>query len=516
VIVGGLEHARARTFAVVFVPGLAERVFPQKPREDPILLDELRRQLGRDLRTQGDRAHHERLLLRLAAGAATRRAYLSYARIDVAEGRPRVPSFYAMEVRRALTGHIPDPQALERDAAAAAGARLAWPAPGDPARAIDEIEHDLASLGALLRDAGGETKGRARYLLELNGRLARSLRARWARWHARFTPHDGIVQAAPGTRDILLAARLSARSYSASALQRFAVCPYQFYLSAICRLLPREEIAPLLRLDPLTRGRLFHEVQAECLRALKQAGRLPLSTAALPEAQAVLDGTLARVAAEYQERLAPAVARVWADEVESLRVDLRTWLEQSVEGQAEWEPFAFELAFGLPGGPGMDPQSVRREVTVEGGWRLRGIVDLVERRRGAPGLRVTDHKTGLNRTAAGLVVGRGEQLQPVLYGLAVEQIFGQPVIESRLSFCTRAGEFAERAVPMSEAARRRGLEVLALIDAAVARGFLPPAPREKACGTCDFRPVCGPDEERRIARKDPRALADLGRLRSWP
>ena len=35
------------------------------------------------------------------------------------------------------------------------------------------------------------------------------------------------------------------------------------------------EIAPLERLDPLTRGSLFHEVQAECMRALQQAERLP-------------------------------------------------------------------------------------------------------------------------------------------------------------------------------------------------------------------------------------------------
>src|SRR5262245_37632453 len=201
--------------------------------------------------------------------------------------------------------------------------------------------------------------------------------------------------------------------------------------------------------------------------------------------------------------------------MESLRVDLRTWLEHSVEGQAEWEPFAFELSFGLPGGPGVDAKSIREEITLEGGWRLRGIVDLVERRRRATGLRVTDHKTGLNRTSPGMVVGKGEALQPVLYGLAVERIFGQPVIESRLSFCTRAGEFAERVVPMNEAARRRGREVLELIDRAVARGFLPPAPRPKACAMCDFTAVCGSLEEQRVERKEGRALEDLNTLRGW-
>jgi ATP-dependent helicase/nuclease subunit B len=516
VFVGTVEQARGRAFDAVFLPGLTERLFPRKPREDPMLLDALRRQLGAELATQGDRAQHERLLLRLAVGAATRRLYLSYSRIDLAQARPRVPSFYALELRRALSGRIPDPQTLEREAAAVSGARLAWPAPDDPVRAIDEVEHDLASLGALVRQRGAETKGRARYLLELNEGLARSLRTRWARWRRPWTPFDGIVRVADGTRTALLASRPTARAYSVSALQRFAVCPYQFFLSAIWRLAPREEIAPLERLDPLTRGKLFHQVQAESLRSLQQTGLLPLSRETLELATARLDETLARVASEYRERLAPAIARVWQDEVESLRIDLRTWLERSVEDQARWEPFAFELAFGLPGSPGVDPRSAPAEVVLAGGWRLRGIVDLVERRRGGRGFRVTDSKTGANRTAARLVVGKGETLQPVLYGLAVEQILGEPVAESRLSFCTRAGGFSERVVPMAEGARQRGLEVLDLVDRHVARGFLPPAPRPRACMVCDFRPVCGPHEEVRVEQKDRAALEDLRTLRSWP
>src|SRR6185436_896329 len=336
-------QARGRSFEVVFLPGLAERVFPQKPREDPILLDSLRRELGGGLATQDERGHRERLLLRLAVGAARKRLHVSYSRLEQTEARPRVPSFYALEVVRALTGSVPEPQRMEREAAAAAGARLAWPAPDDPARAIDEVEHDLASLGAILRLEPREARGRARYLFELNDRLARSLRARWARWHPRFTPYDGIVQLAPGTSDILLASRPNARAYSVSALQRFAACPYQFYLSAICRLAPREEIAPLQRLDPLTRGSLFHEVQAECLRALQEAGKLPVTAGTARDARDVLDRTLDRVAKAYHERLAPAISRVWDDEVESLRVDLRTWLDKSVEEQTQWEPYAFEL-----------------------------------------------------------------------------------------------------------------------------------------------------------------------------
>ena len=513
VFVGTIEQARGRSFEVVFLPGLAERIFPQKPREDPILLDALRRDLEGSLATQDERGRRERLLLRLAVGAARRRLHVSYSRLEQTEARPRVPSFYALEVVRALTGSVPEPQRMEREAAAAAGARLAWPAPDDPARAIDEVEHDLATLRALL--AGGQTRGRARYLLELNEGLARSLRTRWARWHRRFTPADGVVRVAEGTRETLAAARLGARAYSASALQKFAACPYQFFLSAICRLEPRPDVAPIVELDPATRGHLFHRVQADAMRALAAEGRLPLGADALDAARATLDRTLDRVAEQYSEDLAPAIQRVWQDEVESMRADLRMWLEQSAATQAQWEPIAFELAFGLRRDPANDPRSVEAEVTLPEGYRLRGIVDLIERRRGGSDLRVTDYKTGRDYTRRNLVVGGGEMLQPVLYGLAVEHLLAAPVVQSRLYYCTRAGGFSERVVPLSPDARAQGPAVLAVIDRAIEAGFLPAAPRPRACGICDFRDVCGPREETRISLKDTARLDPLRALRDW-
>ena len=111
---------------------------------------------------------------------------------------------------------------------------------------------------------------------------------------------------------------------------------------------------------------------------------------------------------------------------------------------------------------------------------------------------------------------------PVLYPLAMEAILGARVVEGRLFFCTRDGGFGERVVRMDETARAAGLSVLATVDEAIGRGFLPAAPRLSvgnrpgACGICDFRAVCGPDEERRSERKDREALATLRRLREQP
>src|SRR5204863_10147678 len=55
VFVGTPHQARGRSFRVVFVPGLAERVVPQRPREDPLLLDERRRALDPALALQETR-----------------------------------------------------------------------------------------------------------------------------------------------------------------------------------------------------------------------------------------------------------------------------------------------------------------------------------------------------------------------------------------------------------------------------------------------------------------------------
>lgn len=510
------EQARGRSFAVVFVPGLAERTFPRPPREDPLLLDALRQRLDAGLPTRAERGGHERLLLRLAVGAARERLYLSYPRIDVGQARPRVPSFYALDVVRAVRGHVPDFEALEREAAAAAQSRLAWPAPPDPRHAIDAVEHDLAVLGPMIRHPDpAAVAGRARYLLELNPHLARSLRSRWYRWQAHaWGTADGLVTADGPAAALLASHRLEARAYSPSALERFAACPYQFLLAAIHGFAPRRSAATSIRLDPLTRGGLFHSLQAKTLRALRDEGRLPLRPTDLPAALDALDAAVERVAADARERLAPPIPRVWDDGIDALRADLHLWLRHVAAADDDWEPIEFEWRFGAT--TAEDEAPTGGGVRMTDGSRLCGAVDLIERRSNGGTLRVTDHKTGADQTRRGLVVGGGETLQPVLYSLAVETATGAPVAEARLFFCTAAGGFAERVVPIDDPTRRLGLQALRLIDGAIARAFLPPAPRPDACETCEFGDVCGPYEEIRSAKKDGRALADLARLRGLP
>ena len=516
VFVGSPAQARGRTFRVVFIPGLAERMFPQKPAQDPLLPDDARAQLGDGLATRAEQARRERVLLHLAVGAATERLYVSYPRLDVGEGRVRVPSFYALDVVRGATGSIPDHEALAQAASQAGDPSLAWPAPSNPDVAIDEQEHDLAVLRRLLdaRDPAS-VRGHAQYLLRLNPSLRRSVTERWARGERKWSQFDGIIRVTDATRAALVAERLGERAYSLSALQKYASCPYQFLLSAIHRLHPSEDLAPLQRLDPLTKGTIVHRMQAETLRELRRQDRLPITRDRLAETLTVLEQVVDRVAAHFREQLAPAIERVWDEEMAVLARDLRGWLRRMADDGREWTPRYFELAFGLRPDPDHDEASVPTPVVLDGGFILHGAIDLVEQHRTGT-LRVTDHKTGKDRHTDALVIGGGKVLQPVLYSLAVEKILNAPVTDSRLFFCTSAGGYKIRSVPVTEQNRRAAIEALEVIDRAIELGMLAAAPAEGACTWCDFRSVCGPAEEQRVARKPIDRVRDLIELRGRP
>jgi RecB family exonuclease len=518
VFVGTTRTARGMVFDVVFVPGLAENVFPGKILEDPLLLDEQRRLLGAGtLVTEAERVEGERLALRLAVGSARRRVWLSYPRVDVEKARRRVPSFYALEVLKAAEGRLPGLDALTRGAEQAAGARLGWPAPDEPHDAIDEAEYDLALLAPLLHADPETTAGTASYLLRANPHLARALRARGRRWLRRWTCADGLVDPDDLARAALARHQMNVRSYSPTALQHYASCPYRFFLQAVHRLAPREDPVAIEVLDPLTRGALFHDVQFGVLERLRDGSLLPLRPDALSQAFVALDAVLDAEAARAREALAPAIPRVWDDEIDGLRADLREWLRRVAGDGAGWVPERFELAFGLKPDERehSDPASVTDPVPVGGPLVLRGSIDLVEARADGA-LRVTDHKTGKAWAKEGVVVGGGTVLQPLLYALAAERVLGKPVTAGRLYYCTATGEYAERVVPLDRQGRESVSKVVEVIDAALRQGLLPAMPQPGACLFCDYRRVCGPYEETRTQRKPQERVEALRDLRSLP
>jgi ATP-dependent helicase/nuclease subunit B len=497
---GGIEEARGLAFRRVFVPGVNEGLFPRPPAEDPLLLESQRTALGIELRAEDTE------LLRIAVACATERLAISFSRLDLLTGRERVPSFYAFAVHRAAGGGDLDVREFEARARSATSTSIGWPAPPDARDAIDDAEFDLATLAPL-------AKGSGQYLKKLPGRSVESLRARWTRWHKPWKAADGLMIDEIGS-DALKGYLLSARAWSPSVLQQYARCPYRFALRGILGLRPAEQPVGIQRLDPATRGEIYHAVQFELLSELKERGELPVTGKNLALALERLDDVLARVAAKQEADLAPAIPQIWRSEIQSIRGDLRGWLQQKAALEADWTPEYFELSFGLRDPVGRDPHSRKEAVEISGGVLLQGSIDLVERHRSGA-LRVVDHKTGKIPEPKPEMVGGGEVLQPALYALAAEKMLSATVTFGRLYYATLAQNYTPVEVSLNDWTRRRTEQVLHTIDDAIRDGFLPAAPRKDGCKRCEFLPVCGPYEEERVREKSQVELKGLKELRGW-
>ena len=473
VFVGSIDEARGRTFDVVFTPGLAEGLFPHRIFEDPLLLDEHRAALSPRLRTRSDGAAAERLLLSTAIASARTRYIASYPSMDVVQGRPRVPSLYALELNRAVEGVVPQLRTFEMRMTAGGETRLSRPAPIDPRRAIDDAEYDLAWTSA-----AGTAPGSCSYLVNVNPYLARSLRTRWERWEKRWRACDGLVMQSALAQTVMVEKRLGARPYSASALQHFASCPYRFALYGIFGFRQREDPAPLEQMDPLTRGAFFHEAQFLFFNAWRESPSTDKQ-----ELEQRLDQVVERLAAEYAERLAPAIPRVWQAEIEDLRTELRSWVQAFIRELTDWEPRHFELAFGLGNKDAdkHDAASRPEPVRIFERYLVRGSIDLIEQHRSRTTLRVTDHKTGKAPERDPHCTAGGSVLQPALYAAAAEILTGERVATGRLSYCTQRGTYKDIEIDMSDRNRAYVARALGIIDDAIERGFLPAAPAKDAC-----------------------------------
>jgi ATP-dependent helicase/nuclease subunit B len=475
-------------------------LFPRPPAEDPLLLESQRAALGVELRAD------DAQLLRIAAACASERLTLSFSRLDLLTGRERVPSFYAFAAHRAAGGPEIDVRQFDDRARAATETRIGWPAPKNAAEAIDDAEFDLATLAP-------RSPGSGQYLKRLPGRAVDALRARWMRWHRPWKAADGLIIEEIGS-DALKPYLLSERAWSPSALQQFARCPYRFALHGIYGLRPAERPGAMQRMDPAMRGQIYHKVQFELLRDLAAREMLPVTAENLTDALGRLDDALSSVTEREEEKLAPAIPQIWRSEVQSLRADLRGWLQHRAATESDWTPAFYELSFGLDDPAGRDPRSSKDPVEIGGGFRLKGSIDLVERHRGGV-VRVVDHKTGRVPDPKPEMLGKGEILQPVLYAMAAEKLLEEQVSFGRLHYSTIAQNYQAIDVPLNDWSRRRAAQALAVIDAAMRDGFLPAAPRKDGCKGCDYLPVCGPYEEERVTEKSQPELKGLKDLRGW-
>jgi len=348
-------------------------------------------------------------------------------------------------------------------------------------------------------------------LLSESPRLRRALQFRARRWRPEWRYVDGLVEPNGLAREALLArhTRLMERGFAVTALEKYAACPYRFYLATVVGLRPRKVSAAIEEMDAPTRGLLIHELLRSASAKLHEQG-LFSPTSDFVQAKRVLLASVNEEAAASRDALAPAIPRVWNDAIADIGADLVRWLQLTRE--SGWQPIRFEHEFGRGRGPA--PAEPAGPVLLPFGLPLQGVIDAIE--QSGDSLRATDYKTG-TPPETNVVVGGGRHLQPTLYSLVLEQLFPEHEVAGGNAFyCTTKGQFVRNEVALAEPARTAAAAVHRTIRAAFQEGFFPAAPAEKACDFCEFRRICGPYERERVERKAPAPLEPLLKLRALP
>ncbi|MBD3368513.1 MAG: hypothetical protein GF405_10140 [Candidatus Eisenbacteria bacterium] len=495
-----LMGARGLSFRTVIVPGLVEKGFPLPRRQDPILLDAERAALDRVrdddgfLPLRGESGSEEELLFRIATGSADEMLVLSFPRIDVAKGRPRIPSVFLLEMLDQLTGRPHDYETFDRSPQVRR-VSLSRRFPERRDRSLTEDEFDGCTVLAALHGDGTE----AAYLFANHPVRRRGAEMEVARWgNSCFTPYDGAITSDEGR---VAVADLSGvgpegtlpdRSVSATALEEYAGCPFRYLMHHVLGIEQEDPPEDITELSALDRGTLYHEVLERFLTRLRDSGGLPLG----PDGTESLRETIREVAGRAGEAL-PGYHVARELELEELEKRLGLWLAWEIRGSARLVPTLFEAAFGKRL-EGEDGASV--ELTA-GGRRasFAGRIDRIDTSSDGDPARVIDYKTGRapkGKAATGL--RNGTRLQLPIYMIAGDAIL------TRGKLGTAVGSAAylhlrEPGGPVTVGFERAEFEerlddltfAVGLILKGIEEGMLFPWPDGGRCRFCHYERSCG-------------------------
>ncbi len=498
----GLMTARGVTFDVVILPGLVEKEFPARIQEQPILSDGDRQRLNAaagdhgcgELPLQRRRPLEERYLMRIALASARCALVLTYPRLDLDKGRPRMPSRFLGDLCSALAGVTVSAGHLGQDWAAPWWERVPLNRPSERAAAtpIDGREYDRIHFE-------GPEGCRPGFCGEVSQWFARALRMEQERWQTRrFGPYDGRIL----DDELLEGLRqhgIFGRPVSPTRLETYARCPFSYFMQYVLAVSEVEDSAEEFLPTARQRGSWMHEALRD-LYAEDLKGR-PLGNLTDEDAAQLL-----RRAGQMLDRSAGPYAgsrpAVWQAERETMLAQIGGFLAHERREHPAAVPERFEF--------NIEDMPIER---LGGEPRFRGRIDRTDRLADGA-LRVVDYKTGSSRGYTADSLAGGTQLQLPIYLLLAAQELDAAEGEALYAFLRGPREVREFSLAELGERTEDLRKALRLIRAGVTGGRFYPLPRRECPHSCPYQDVCGAAREalREIKGDDP-ALAELRQLR---
>ncbi|MFN2111899.1 MAG: PD-(D/E)XK nuclease family protein, partial [Anaerolineales bacterium] len=405
-------EARGMPFKAVALIGLAEGEFPTTIKEDPLLRDTdravLRNLYQLPLQPSTDSAEAEYFY---EAIVRTSR-YLLVTRPRIAEnGSPWESSPYWEELERLVNV---TPRILTTQS----------PVPLKLAASPAEYLEFLAVLGGMEPQSGMTSQGFLDSRLEIIRRAGSIIQLRTDGESSIPGNYEGDLA---GLKDILAARFNDDEVWSASRLENYQNCPFTFYIG---NLLGLEKLEPPEEgLDGRQLGNIYHRILEDLYLEVGQDYQLEDLLSALPS-------VANRVFLEAPTREGFRENAWWKQTQAEILGNLRLSLAV-IEGLApEYRFHSAEHRFGI-GRSSPDPLEV--EVPGEGRFRLRGLIDRVDRSSQGK-LRIIDYKTAGPAGFDQRAVGEGKKLQLPLYAMAAENALGLGTVSEGFYFHVQAAQ----------------------------------------------------------------------------
>ncbi len=525
VFVGSLSQAAGTTFDTVFIVGMADGTFPPRPRDDAIFPETLRAVVGLSSPSRDRQRRARREYLNALCAAPER--VLSFARVDTHARHEQHRSRWLTETHTVLAGapRMGKDFSADRD--------KPW------FHTIDSFEHGISEAST----PGSPQEASIHALLHWQRTISSAARAPAA---SAMPPtlDDPILERAYTT--IINRAQHHAnaftgivgplpdfvadRVWSATALERYATCPFRYLLGDILRLTELDRPDERETIDPRERGTLIHEILRQFIDAMPQRSS-PNQPWSPDERQAIHDIADSECAA-VAKRGGTGRPLTWKLQRRRLHRELDVVLDtdEEVRSTLGLVPSALELAFGF-GGSGPQHTSadliaasapLQLPIDGHGTVTFRGTIDRVDTTIDRSRVAIWDYKTGSSTARGDLTtdpVSGGTQLQPALYGLAARRLGQSVPVDAGYWYTPRRGvDNAIVRITIDDVVVERLRSVLGVVLTNIAAGNFPAFPktannRHTNCQYCEFDLICPTDRNRRwqqIRNHDP--ISELAEL----
>ena len=392
-----LGELRSSEYRIVFLGDFVDGGFPPHYRPDPLLPDT-------PYRTEDELLHDNRFLFyRVLKSFSTRLYLLIPKRENVSE---LIPSLFLTQLQAIAnigTEEIANPTEKSVPGFMSAYGDYVWKVdePSDV-----EFPSEVADMQQLINHVVKVEKSRE----ETHDKLA----------------YEGIL-----TKKVLSSQshsvldNLRNQPFSATDLETYAKCPFQYFISKVLKSKPKEEeeeVEP----SSLEKGDLAHKILCSFYMERREHEDLPIRQCSddnFEQAKQQLDAILNRESEEKRNGRKEISENnlFWKIEIEKLQTALHNWLEAERTYEFPVIPHFFEVNIGHTDQPG-DPKLICPEPLSISGVKIRGRIDRIDIGKGS--FNIVDYKTGSSTVRIRDIL-EGRSLQLPIYLQIAEQLLDE-------------------------------------------------------------------------------------------